>query len=100
MLNELKTLNPSLVAVRSRHPKSAGSDVIADAAREAGLRVVFESSDVAHALRHALDLRGQDTLILATGSLSVAAEVIEEVKGMAPERYPNIKLPASSTNLL
>ena len=100
MLDELKTLDPSLVAVRSRHPKSAGSGVIADTAREAGLRVVVESSDVAHALRHALDLRGQDTLILATGSLSVAAEVIEEVKGMAPELYPNIKLPASSTHLL
>ena len=93
MLNELEVLNASVVAVRSRHPKSAECSAIADSAGEAGLRVVFESPDVAHALRHALDLRGQDTLILATGSLSVAAEVTEEVRGMAPELYPNIKVP-------
>ena len=93
MLNELEVLNASVVAVRSRHPKSAECSAIADSAGEAGLRVVFESPDVAHALRHALDLCGQDTLILATGSLSVAAEVTEEVRGMAPELYPNIKVP-------
>ena len=36
-------------------------------------------------------------LVLATGSLSVVAEVMEEVKGIPAELYPNIKgLPAGA----
>ena len=99
MMSELAELKPSVIAVRSRHPRSAPADVIAGEAQRLGLPVIFESQDVGLATRRALKMAGEGDLILGTGSLSVAAEVIEEVDGVEPELYPYLKRPAYSTNL-
>ena len=48
------------------------------------------------AARRALELAGDGDLVLGTGSLSVAAEVIEEMRGIEPELYPYIKRPADT----
>jgi folylpolyglutamate synthase/dihydropteroate synthase len=93
MLDELAALSPRIAAVRSRQPRSAPSGGIAALARSRGLEVVFESENVGDATRRALDVAGEGDLVLATGSLSVAAEVIEELRGMTPELYPYIKPP-------
>ena len=93
MLDELAALSPRIAAVRSRQPRSAPSGGIAALARSRGLEVVFESENVGEATRRALDVAGEGDLVLATGSLSVAAEVIEELRGMTPELYPYIKPP-------
>ncbi len=94
MLDELAALSPSVVAVRSRHPRAAPAEFIASAASERGLSLLFESEDVAGATRRALEMTERGDLVLGTGSLSVAAEVIETVEGVAPELYPNIKRPS------
>ena len=95
MIDALADLSPLVLAVRSRHPRSAPSDVISDAVSERGLPVVFQSENVGEAIRRALEMAGEGDLVLATGSLSVAAEVIEEIKGITPELYPNIKPPSN-----
>ena len=96
MLSEVEPLSPVIVAARSRHPRSAPSEVVADVCREAGLQVEFKSEEVGVATRWALDVARQDDLVLGTGSLSVAAEVIEEIRGMPPEVYPYITRPSKA----
>ena len=99
MLVELSTLAPEIIAVRPRHPRSAPSEVIADGARELGLLVRSRSEDVGLATRQAIDMAGPEDLVLGTGSLSVAAEVIEEIDGVEPELYPYLKGPTYSPSL-
>ncbi len=87
MLRELTGLSPVVAAVASRHPKSATRGEIAEAARASGLEVAYESDDVGAATRWAVERVGPGDLALATGSLAVAAEVIEELEGIEPEIY-------------
>jgi dihydrofolate synthase/folylpolyglutamate synthase len=95
MLAEVAGLAPVVFPVRSRHPKSGPAAAIAAAAREQGLALSPGPEEVGAATRRALDVAGERDLILGTGSLSVAAEVIEEMQGMRPEIYSSIKLPSS-----
>ena len=88
MLRELGTLSPLVLAVRSRDPRALESGVIAPAARAAGLTVALESDNVGLAVRRAMELGGEGGLVVAAGSLTVAAEAIEEMEGIEPELYP------------
>ena len=101
MLAELAVLSPELVCVRSRHPRSAPSRVIRDIASQLRINIVFETENVGEGTRRAVELSREDDFVLGTGSLSVAAEIIEEIRGMTPELYPYIKPPritATRTN--
>ena len=95
MIAELAYLSPLIVAVRSRHPRAAPSGAISEAVAGCGLDVLFESEDIGDATRRALEIAVEGDLVLATGSLSVAAEVKEEIKGISPELYPYIKQPSN-----
>ena len=95
MMAEVACLSPTVIAVRTRHPRSVPAEVIAEAATEQGLRVAFESQHVGQAVERAMSMAGPEDLVVGTGSLFVAAEVIEQVSGMSPELYPEIKRPAS-----
>ena len=95
MLRELETLSPLVLAVRSRDPRALESGVIAEAARGMGLTVALESDNVGAATRRGMELAGEGGLVVAAGSLTVAAEVIEEMEGIEPELYPYLKRPAS-----
>lgn len=92
MLAELAGLAPVVAAVKSRHPKSATAETIAEATRASGLEVALVSDDVGEAARWAVREAGPGDLVLATGSLAVAAEVIEEVEGIEPEIYEGLRI--------
>lgn len=94
MVSALAELDPLVVAVRSRHPKAVCSASVARLASGAGLEVLFQTNDVGEGTRRAVEAAGADGLVLATGSLSVVAEVTEEIRGMPVELYPNIKGPS------
>ena len=94
MVSALAELGPLVVAVRSRHPKAVCSASVARLASGAGLEVIFQTDDVGEGTRRAVEAAGADGLVLATGSLSVVAEVTEEIRGMSAELYPNIKGPS------
>ena len=49
-----------------------------------------KTASPAEALSMALDAAGSDDLVLAAGSLFVAAEVREAVLGIKPEVYPDL----------
>ena len=87
MLAELKELDPILIAVGSRHPKSVSIDKIKSAAKRHGLRVVVTGNTVSAGMDLALKTSNKLDLIIGTGSLSIAAECIEVVNGMEPEEY-------------
>jgi dihydrofolate synthase/folylpolyglutamate synthase len=93
MLEELAVLSPKVVAVRSRHPRSAPARDIAELVNGLGMPVIMETEKVGDAVRKAVALAGENDLVLGTGSLSVSAEVIEEFTGVRSELYPNIKPP-------
>ena len=93
MLRALTPLSPLVLATHSRHPRSASGTTVAQAAAELGMNVVFTSENVGEATRRALAIAGENDLVLGTGSLSVAAEVTEEVQNIPPELYPYIKPP-------
>lgn len=95
MLRELATLSPLALAVRSRDPRALESSVIAEAARAVGLTVALQSDNVGVAARRAMQLVGEGGLVVAAGSLTVAAETIEEMEGIEPELYPYLERPAS-----
>ena len=90
MLAELSGLSPVVAAVKSRHPKSAPGEAVAEAARASGLEVALMSDDVGEATRWAVAQAGPDDLVLATGSLAVAAEVIELIEGIDAEIYEGL----------
>ena len=100
MMAEVAELSPSVVAVRSRHPRSVPANQLARTAGELGLQVAFTSANVGLATRQALDMAQEGDLVLGTGSLAVVAEVTEELLGMVPELYPNMKLPSHTPKVL
>lgn len=79
-------------ATRSRHPRSMAPGPVASLFRDHGVSAV-ETATSADALAQALDEAQKDDLVLATGSLFVAAEVREAVMDIEPELYPDL-LPA------
>ena len=99
MLKELAVLRPRVIAVRSRHPRSAASEDVAEVAREQGLPVLETSEHIGSATRRAVEIAGEADLVLGTGSLSVVAEMIEEVEGIVGEVYPNLRPPPAKARV-
>jgi dihydrofolate synthase/folylpolyglutamate synthase len=93
MLAEMAHLSPFVMPVQSRHPKAAAVNSIATVARERGLSVRRGPGTVGEVVRRAIGEAGERDLVLATGSLSVVAEVIEEIEGVAYETYRTLNMP-------
>ena len=91
MLEELALLDPTVIAVQSRHPKAASVEEIAEAAQAVGVAAVMEHGGIGTATRRALDLAKSGDVVIGTGSLSVVGEMIEELEGVKPELYPYLK---------
>ena len=90
LIGELAPLSPvSVVATRSRHPMATDPDRIAEEFA-AFTSKVHKTDSVEDALELSLKISEPDTLILTTGSLFVAAEIREVIKGIKPEIYPAI----------
>lgn len=88
LVGELSALAPKVVVcTRSRHPRAADPARIA---REFAHHCpyVTTTETLSEALAVAQDAAAEDDLILTTGSLFVAAEARELLKGIPPEIYP------------
>jgi dihydrofolate synthase/folylpolyglutamate synthase len=84
-----------VIATRSRHPRSMRPADIAASFANAGIssQSIAQRPQVAQAVDEARSVAGKDDLILVTGSLFVAAEAREAVRGIAPETYPKLLAP-------
>ena len=98
VIRELAPLNPKIIVTESRHPKSLTDLELSEALGASKIPVCAVTSNTHEALAHAKSLAAKDDLILATGSLFIAAEVVEIEHGIEPELYPDIKLPPRPTN--
>ncbi len=83
---ELAGMTKTAVVARSRHPRAADAEEVAEAFRTNGTEAVV-APDVGQALEQARAMAGDDDIVLATGSLFIAAEVREAVLGIEPELY-------------
>ncbi len=88
---ELLPLNPIFITTESRHPKSLTSSELSDALEDSKISVSINTANTQEALEQAKRLANIDDLILGTGSLFVAAEIIELEHEIKPELYPDIK---------
>ena len=90
---EMRQVQPACtIATSSRHPKSLPAAQVEAVVREAGLGVTYRSDSVDDAIERAQRIADDPDkhLILATGSLFIAAEAREHVLGIDPELYDEI----------
>ena len=90
MLKELVKLAPRFVSVQSRHPKSLSSKSVTQSVKSLGMPEACDAGNVGKGLSLATDIATYSDLILVTGSLAVAAEIIENIENIEPEVYPTI----------
>ncbi len=90
VIQELASGAHVAIATRSRHPRAVPPDLLADGFRAAGVEAV-PVEGVEAALDYALSQAKARDLVVATGSLFVAAEAREAVLGIPPELYPSLQ---------
>ena len=90
MVDSLAPAADLAIATQARHPRALGVEELSEMLKERGA-----ATSIALAPREALDLArgeaGPRDLILATGSLFLAAEVREAALGIEPEIYPSLR---------
>ncbi len=76
-----------VVACQARHPRAMNAAELADLLLAKGARAEIADSPT-QALEHARKMAGPQGMVLATGSLFLAAEIREAALGIEPEIYP------------
>lgn len=84
MIAELAPMANTVIATRSRHPRSMTMEPLIDELRRQGIEGVV-SENVGDAVERALSIAGAKDLVCVTGSLFVAAEAREHVLGIPAE---------------
>jgi dihydrofolate synthase/folylpolyglutamate synthase len=88
-LRRLHALTGSVVAVQSRHPRSLPAEELAAALTAGGIPAGAGTRSVGGTLRQLMAAADANDLVLATGSLSVAAEAREELlAAVEADRFP------------
>jgi dihydrofolate synthase/folylpolyglutamate synthase len=89
IVDELAPIADGVIATQSRHPRAASPAAVAGEFSRIGAGMGMDTADsVAQAIVMAQERAGKRDLILATGSLFLVGEVIEYVRGLRPELYP------------
>ncbi|HIK98267.1 MAG TPA: bifunctional folylpolyglutamate synthase/dihydrofolate synthase [Dehalococcoidia bacterium] len=88
---EFSRLNPRVIVTRTRHPKAVSAETVAEALRRDTVPVAAVTPDVESALREARAIASSGDVIVATGSLFLAAEVREILLSITPELYPDLR---------
>ena len=90
MASELALLNPTVLVTKSRHPRSIQTSQVADIFSGHDLPV-SQFENIRAAMSQALETANEEDLVLVTGSLFVAAEARELLKGIVGEVYPELQ---------
>ncbi len=80
---------PIVFATRSRHPRSLPPSAVAAHFANEGIKAV-ESAAMPDAVEQALEAAATGDIVLATGSLFIAAEAREVILGIESEVYPDL----------
>ena len=90
LVEELMPLDPKIIITESRHPKSLTNFKLSETLYESKIIVTTTTTNTVEALAKAKSMAHPGDLIIATGSLFVAAEIIEIEHNLDPEIYPDI----------
>ncbi len=97
MVGSLAAKASRVYTTASRHPRSLGADELARLFVDAGAEAQSVATP-AQALEQARAAAGPNDLVLATGSLFLAAEIREAALGIEPEIYPDLSPPRRGTD--
>ena len=89
MSRSLAAAADTVVAAQARHPRAMAATELADLLADNGGNAEMAASP-ADALERARAVAGADAVVLATGSLFLAAEIREAALGIEPEVYPSL----------
>ena len=89
MVSSLAPVADLVVATQARHPRALGVGELVEMLVERGATTEAANTPI-EALEQARDAAGPRGLVLATGSLFLAAEVRETALGIEPEIYPTL----------
>ena len=89
MVSSLAPAADLVIATQARHPRAMQVEELAEMLRERGAHTV-SSPTPGEALEQGREAAGSRGIVLATGSLFLAAEVREAALGIEPEIYPNL----------
>ena len=89
MVDSLAPAADLAIAAQARHPRALGADELVEMLQERGA-ASFAAPTPREALEVARSEAGPGGLVLATGSLFLAAEVREAALGIEPELYPEL----------
>jgi dihydrofolate synthase/folylpolyglutamate synthase len=84
-------LSPDIIVTRSRHPKAIEPADFAAALTQDRIAVTASTVTTTDGIATARLVAKPDSVIIATGSLFVAAEAIESILGIEPETYPDLR---------
>ena len=87
VINEILRINPIIVLTRSRHPKSIPVEELERELLQLKIPIYATTKNTKLAVALAKKLRTNDSIIIATGSLFVAGEIIEIMNNIKPELY-------------
>ena len=90
MVSLIAGMNSRVITTKSRHPRSLDPQDLSELFMNSGTTQVASTASVNEALEEACALAGDDTLIIVTGSLFVAAEAREHILDITPELYPDL----------
>ena len=90
MVDSLAPAADLAIAAQARHPRALGAEELSDMLKERGAETVIAPTP-SEALELARAEAGSRDLVLATGSLFLAAEVREAALGIEPEIYPSLR---------
>ena len=90
MVNSLAPAADLAIAAQARHPRALDATELAGMFEERGAAALAVPS-AKDALSQARGAAGPNDLILATGSLFLAAEIREAALGIEPETYPSLE---------
>ena len=90
MASLISGMNSRVITTKSRHPRSLDTQDLSELFMSSGTTRLSSTASVNEALAVASSLAGDDTLIVVTGSLFVAAEAREHILDITPELYPDL----------
>jgi dihydrofolate synthase/folylpolyglutamate synthase len=86
MVKEIALVRPTVLVVRSRHPRAADPGILSKNFQDCKIHVGISKS-IAEAIYNGVNIAGVGGLVLVTGSLFVAAEARENILDIDPELY-------------
>jgi len=86
-LKPLRKLNPKIILTQSRIPKAKKVEKISEEIKDLNFNIIELTTDTYNAFEKAKNILNSDGTVVAFGSLYIAAEIVEKIENITPEKY-------------